>query len=84
MAIARFFSPSALSMVEWKWYGASRCVPLCVDSCTSSTAQPSPSGRSSFFRPGKNGSICSKVFSCVKYWIFGAKAGGSLSTSFSR
>ena len=40
-------------MVLWKWNGASRCVPLWVDSVTFSTAQPSPSGRSSFFRPGR-------------------------------
>ena len=82
--MARSLWPSALFIVLWKWYGASRCVPLCVDRLTISTAQPSPSGRSSRFRPGKKGSICSKVLSWVKYWIFGAKAGGSLSTSFSR
>jgi hypothetical protein len=35
-------------------------------------------------RPGKKGSICSKVFWWVKYWMRGAKAGGSETTSFSR
>jgi hypothetical protein len=30
-----------------------------------STAQPSPSGRSSFFRPGKKGAIWPTVFSCL-------------------
>jgi hypothetical protein len=59
-------------------------VPLWVESVTSSTAQPSPSGRSCFCSPGKNGAICAKVLSWLKYWIFGAKAGGSLTTSFSR
>ena len=34
--------------------------------------------------PGKKGAICSKLCSCVKYWIFGAKAGGSERMSFSR
>jgi hypothetical protein len=82
--MAGFFSPSALSCVEWKCQGASRCVPLWVDSCTFSTAQPSPSGRSFFCRPGKKGWICSTVLSCVKYSICGAKGGGSESTSFSR
>ena len=71
-------------MVLWKWNGASRCVPLWVDSVTFSTAQPSPSGRSSFFRPGKKGSIWLIVCSWVKYWISGLKAGGSETTSFSR
>jgi hypothetical protein len=32
-------------------------VPLWVDSCTISTAQTSPSGRSDCFRPGKKGAI---------------------------
>ena len=33
-------------------------VPLWVDSVSVSTAQPSPSGRSSLVRPGKNSAIC--------------------------
>jgi hypothetical protein len=35
---------TAWFIVEKKWYGASRCVPLCVLICTFSTAAYSPSG----------------------------------------
>ena len=56
MVVAR----SPQFMVETKRQGASRWAPLWVMSWTISTAHASPSGRSSFFRPGKKGAICSQ------------------------
>src|SRR4051794_35943246 len=69
-------------MVGWKCQGASRCVPLWVESCTCSTAQPCPSGRSSAFNPSKNCSIRGKPCWWSTYWIVGGPPGGSAGTSF--
>src|SRR4051812_41749322 len=48
-----------------------------------STAQPSPSGSSSSFSPGKNRATSLAVSRCLRYSIFGPYPGGSDTTSFS-
>src|SRR5437588_9392169 len=71
-------------MVGWKCQGASRCVPLWVESCTCSTAQPCPSGRSSAFSPSKNCNIRGNPCWWSMYWMVGWPPGGSAGTSFCR
>jgi len=69
--------------LDWKWIGASMCVPLCVVSFISSIAQPSPSGRSSRRKPGKSSSRSGAVSALLRYSIFGRMKGGSYTVSFS-
>src|SRR3954454_2985834 len=69
-------------MVGWKCQGASRWVPLWVESCTCSTAQPWPSGKSSAFNPGKNCSMRGSPCWWSIYWMAGWPPGGSAGTSF--
>src|SRR3981081_1380864 len=69
-------------MVGWKCQGASRWVPLWVDNCTCSTAQPCPSGRSSALRPSKNCSMRGSPCWWSIYWMVGCPPGGSAGTSF--
>src|SRR4051812_29197235 len=69
-------------MVGWKCHGASRWVPLWVESCTCSTAQPWPSGKSSAFNPGKNCSMRGSPCWWSIYWMAGWPPGGSAGTSF--
>src|SRR5690349_9149167 len=59
------------------------CVPLCVESVMFSTAQPSLSGKSEGFSPGKYDAIESTVSRCLRYVICGCMPGGSEMTSAS-
>src|SRR5271155_2362769 len=68
---------------DWKWIGASMCVPLWVVSLISSIAQPSPSGRSSSRKPGKSSQSSGAVSALVRYSILGRMNGGSYTVSFS-
>src|SRR5262245_15190483 len=70
------------SIVDAKCHGASRWVVQCVVSRIHSIPQPSPSGRSSFFKPGKNLGRSRRGARCWSFSIFGQWPPGWAATSF--